>query len=290
MTSLNPAPLVKKINKEICVHEKKKCCFCCDKNCKNKNNFFCYKCFYDYHISHVNKCLPIENFKAEPYQNYIRSYIKKIIDLIEKKINEIYTFLNNLENKKYKNIYELIKLNGLDLSFDLPLQINFYDRFFISVRKKCKEILKDSFSSILKQIINQGFKLNLCNENFDELKFFPNLKENEQKYKFKSSSEFILKGIGISSLKDKNISIEVKKGNYSILEEDFTLVNSKNYTTIIFNENIEIETYYEYLITIKGINDFSYLKDENFNQKGDIKFNSQIQNPILSYFLLEDNN
>ena len=290
MTSLNPAPLVKNINQEICVHEKKKCSFCCDKDCKNKNNFVCYKCLYDYHISHGNKCLPVENFKAETYQNYIRSYIKKIIDLIEKKINEIYTFLNNLENKKYKNIYELIKLNGLDLSFDLPLQINFYDRFFISVRKKCKEILKDSFSSIQNQLFNQGFKLNLCNENFDELKFFPNLKENEQIYQFKSSSKFILKGIGISSLKDKNISIEIKEGNFSILEEDFSLINSRNFTTIIFKEHIEIETFYEYIITIKGINDFSYLKDENFNQKGDIQFISKIQNPILSYFVLEENN
>ncbi len=74
------------------------------------------------------------------------------------------------------------------------------------------------------------------------------------------------------------------------MEEDFTLVNSKNYTTIIFKEHIEIETFYEYIITIKGINDFSYLKDEIFNQKGDIQFNSKIQNPILSYFLLEHNN
>ena len=31
-------------------------------------------------------------------------------------------------------------------------------------------------------------------------------------------------------------------------------------------------------------NDFSYLKDEIFNQRGDIKFISTIKNPILSYF------
>jgi len=68
---------------------------------KIKIIFYCYKCFYDYHLSHGEKCIPVENFKAETYQNYIKSLITNIIDLIEKNINEMYIFLNNLENKKY---------------------------------------------------------------------------------------------------------------------------------------------------------------------------------------------
>jgi len=246
MSSLNPAPLVKNSDKKLCNHENKICSFCSDKNCKNKNNFFCYKCLYDYHLSHGEKCIPVEKFKAETYQNYIKPLITNIIDLIEKNINEMYTFLNNLENKKYKNIDELIKLNNLDLTFDLPLQINIYDRFLLSVRNKCKEILKDCFSTIQSQLFNKGFKLNLFNESFDNLNFIENLKENEQTYEFKSSTNFNLKGIGISSLNNKKISIEITEiSQFSfesmILQEDFNLINSKNYNTILFYNPIKIK-------------------------------------------------
>jgi len=105
----------------------------------------------------------------------------------------------------------------LVLTFDLPLQINIYYRFFISV-SKCKEILKDCFSTIQSQLFDKCFKLNLFNESFDNLNFIKNLKENEQTYEFKSSINFNLKGIGITSLKNKTFSIKINEKSYTDLE------------------------------------------------------------------------
>ena len=45
-------------NKEKCTHEKEFCCFCTDKNYKNKNSTIYYECYYNYHLSHINKCIP----------------------------------------------------------------------------------------------------------------------------------------------------------------------------------------------------------------------------------------
>ena len=80
-----------------------------------------------------------------------------------------------------------------------------------------------------------------------------------------------------------------------ILQEDFNLINSKNYNTILFYKPIKIYNsknfgYCNYKINIKGIKGFPYLKDKNYNLNGDIQFISKIPNPILSYFLLEDIN
>ena len=276
-------------NNTECNDEKNVCAICTFKNCNNSNKFICYECLYNYHLSHDKKCLPIKEFNIENYQNYFHSFIEKIRETTIKQVNEIYSFIDKLEEKKYKNIIELIKINNLDLTFELPLEVNIFDKLKISIWLKMKKLINDTFSIIQSQIFDEGIRLNLFYKSFDKLLFNSNLDEREQNYKFKSSTNFILKGLGITSIKNKHIKIQIKNENKILNNEKFDLINSENLTPIIFKNPICINANYTYTIYLNGVYGFPFLKNEKINDKGNIKFISFPENPILSFLLIEDN-
>ena len=53
-----------------------------------------------------------------------------------------------------------------------------FNKLKISVWKKCKQLIKDSFSVIQSQIIDKGVKLNLFQKQFNKLIFNSNFNEN----------------------------------------------------------------------------------------------------------------
>ncbi len=67
-----------------------------------KNSSICYECYYNNHSSHIDKCILVIDFDYNEYKDYLLSFIQKTYNLIELKINEIYSFLNNLKDKHCK--------------------------------------------------------------------------------------------------------------------------------------------------------------------------------------------
>ena len=154
----------------------------------------------------------------------------------------------------------MIKINNLDLTFELPLEVNIFDKLKISIWLKMKKLINDTFSIIQSQIFDEGIRLNLFYKSFDKLLFNSNLDEREQNYKFKSSTNFILKGLGITSIKNKHIKIQIKNENKILNNEKFDLINSENLTPIIFQSPICINANFTYTIYLNGVYGFPFLK------------------------------
>lgn len=75
-----------------------------------------------------------------------------------------------------------IEINGLDLTFELPLEINIFEKLEVSIFKNMKKEINNNFASNQSEIFNKGIRLNLFYKRFDKLIINSNLEEETRIY------------------------------------------------------------------------------------------------------------
>lgn len=75
-----------------------------------------------------------------------------------------------------------IEINGLDLTFELPLEINIFEKLEVSIFKNMKKEINNNFASNQSEIFNKGIRLNLFYKRFDKLIINSNLEDEKQEY------------------------------------------------------------------------------------------------------------
>jgi hypothetical protein len=121
-----------------------------------------------------------DDLNIENYEEYFHSLIEKIKKIFVKKVNKLYS--DTLKEKIFKNIEEFIQINDLDLTFELPLEINIFEKLEVSIFKNMKKEINNNFASNQSEIFNKGIRLNLFYKRFDKLIINSNLEEETRIY------------------------------------------------------------------------------------------------------------
>ena len=121
-----------------------------------------------------------DDLNIQNYEEFFHSLIEKIKKIFVKKVNKLYS--DTLEEKRFKIIEEFIQINGLDLTFELSLEINIFEKLEVSIFKNMKKEINNNFASNQSEIFNKGIRLNLFYKRFDKLIINSNLEEETRIY------------------------------------------------------------------------------------------------------------
>ena len=121
-----------------------------------------------------------DDLNIQNYEEFFHSLIEKIKKIFVKKENKLYS--DTLEEKRFKIIEEFIQINGLDLTFELSLEINIFEKLEVSIFKNMKKEINNNFASNQSEIFNKGIRLNLFYKRFDKLIINSNLEEETRIY------------------------------------------------------------------------------------------------------------
>ena len=156
-----------------------------DSKVKEEGGLLCYKCLYEYHKDHVSQCIPIEINEFENYKTFYKKYISKYKSNLKNIFTEINSKLEKLEKEEIENISDLLE-EKVDLHFELPIEISFYERLEIAINRKINKLLDNT---LLNNVLNYNC-LNLFKNNLNELKFGLNNPYSNETIKMKSYTNF----------------------------------------------------------------------------------------------------
>ena len=248
---------------------------------EGEGGLLCYKCLYEYHKDHTSQCIPIDNNEFDNYKDFYKKCINKFKNNLKDKFDEIISKLEEYENEEIENISDLLE-EKIDLNFNLPIEVPFYERLEIAINRKIHKLL----DNILYNCTFNYNCLNLFKNNMNELKFSKNNPNTNEKVNMKSHINFDLYGIGIPKIIDNNsnsLKISIYEGN-SLLGEITEFENKDNLTLGIFHSSpIPIQNSHEYIIELNGIDNLDYINDEeNYNDNSKIDIESSNTETILA--------